>query len=292
MTYIDNIRFLGDAALTCYKSFKDAAMQCRVTIDDASYACSNEYTFLGVCYKHIRDRVSTCVAMKSLMKLSAFRYEMFPTLTLREVMRWISLMIWVARITSISLSLFYYPLKFLRKRVSAGHELDECANVWESIKAPWWNLHRLLLTNKPKERLAGVERIVENEITIFSDSSLSGWGVMIILPDQRIMFDCGSWNILEHINTLEARALVRALTFLKRLLESDENKKYKNIRLRIFVDNTTVLYGINNEHSRNFSLNVCIQHVEQIIGGIPQCISFQVEYVPSARNIADILTRL
>ena len=142
---------------------------------------------------------------------------------------------------------------------------------WSSAFCAAVEITALLVSNPPRQCAAPV-----HTITAFSDASLKGWGVVILQPSS-INVLAGKWNEIEDIAVLEARAFLRTIQALPH--------QERRCRLRMMVDNTTVVGSIRRTRCANFVVN-------KIVGealGLAREKGYVVEteYVKSIDNIAD-----
>lgn len=253
---------------------------------EQTHRLASSYLFLGVFYTHSPGFVSTAIGERSLKKLKFFDSQDFDdeAFTLRCAMRWFSLLLWGARILGMELCSMYHLLKFFRRRASIAFPLDRNPLVWPCLRSFWRTLHANICRNMPFQRRALFAQTSHTTVTLFSDSSLDGWGVILIINNKRFLCDCGKWNVSEPIMILEARALLRGLRFLETL-------GLDNIILHIKVDNTSLYHSIQNAHSRNFLLNhlsgLILQHVRNL-----SIISWTISWVETTRMIADAASRI
>ena len=165
----------------------------------------------------------------------------------------------------------------------ANHNLDAPARTWECVIPgimDWTHEAQ----SKTQRKLA--EMSVE-PWTVFSDSCLSGYGVIVVPPAAQlytggILVCAGKWHYDEHINVLEARACkigIEALPWQQEVTP-----------LNIIVDNTALLGSGRKTRSIGYALN-------KVVGKIHECATdrrYEIakwKYIGSRDNPADAPSR-
>ena len=203
--------------------------------------------------------------------------------TLREVMKCTSLLMYASAVTGTNKAEFYWVMKFMRRRASEQALLDEAAAIWPSVQALWRCWAELELQAPPRIWHKSEQM---GTATMYTDASLDGWGAICFRGDGSLAIRAGKWS--EHdirqattngnlnINVLEALAVCRAF-------ESIEFSEAVHLK----VDNTSVVHRLPKGFSKSFQLNLILGQLHQFNSRI-----IDITYVESAKNIADKLSRL
>lgn len=184
-------------------------------------------------------------------------------------------------VNGLNMADFYYPLKFLRRRI--GQPLDHPAHIWPSTIECWQALVNKQIVAGP--RVCKAQEAAAGAL-LFTDASTQGMGGILVTGD-RIHVTARSWSSRErrlHINILEAAALAFSLSSFVQKLETVET-------LKIRVDNTSLLANIqrNKCPPRSFIFAQRIRDIQESPhwGKVVEC-----DYIASAKNPADWLSRL
>lgn len=281
--YIDNIRFAGEAGVCedAWRFFRGRAESAGLTFEVVT-AWSPVYTFLGILYNHNEKtvRLGPKAQKKLALRLHEIETGVFQQWLMQDIVSVFGILIWGSTVLALCPAPYYWVYKFLRRRSSLT--LTTTADVWPSITT--------LLKQWIRAVSSGTNFVSRNcninqTVYVFSDASLDGYGV-VVYAGNKIYITAGAFNRLEHINILEARAWMHAITFV--LLVLGEKAITTHIQFRI--DNTSVIFAQDNGRSSNFFLNVIISRLQPMLRA---CFaSFGVDYVKSCNNHADIFSRL
>ena len=115
--------------------------------------------------------------------------------------------------------------------------------------------------------------------SLWTDASTHGWGALL----QPSLTGSGEWSPTEralHVNVLELRAVLRALTFFD----------LRHLSLRIYTDNESVRYTLAACRTKSLTLR---QELIALLSALQaRDLTFQVLRVPTALNVvADALSR-
>ena len=282
--YIDNIRFTGsyDSCVKCLEKLKEISSELNVTIDEkqtSEYAQS--YEFLGINYNHT-DKTISC-GDRTLKKLLWMESDWadWRNWTLRLAMRAIGFMIWENRIIGIGLCEFYTTIKFLRRRASST-KLDEPCHLWNSAAQQLWSWWRIAVQKRTRHWNTST---CQQKATLYTDAALSGYGVVLQDADGNVHIIAARWRKLENIMILEARALLKGLSFTSEKMGDMAEKTC----LVVKIDNTSVIASCEKQLSANFILNKIVRDVQK------ECKKFgltDISYIRTSDNPADLPSRI
>lgn len=289
LPYIDNVRFAGnlDQCNQAWTYFNSRALSVSLQFEIQS-EWSAEYTFLGIHYTHGSEKTSPKITLgeKAQKKLAFWATKVSNEaahFSMGDIVSLFGLLQWGTTVLQLLPAPFYYILKFLRRR--GNKQLDDPANVWPSI-IPLFHFWISSLANK--NRPLNQVKDATQDIYVFTDASLEGFGVVVYFRNQ-IHISAGIFSRLEPIHVLEARAWLSGLKFVSRILENSQTQS-QQIRCHFKIDNTSIIHAHERGRSTNFILN-------QIIGQLHPTLrtmfaDFSVSYVRSIDNHADLFSRL
>lgn len=283
-THIDNVRFVGtpDAVMRSWELFVSLAKSINMAMDPFDCTPTTLYTFLGVQFSH-SNHVAVQLAQKSWSKLLAWQGTPLHEITLREAMMLFGQCVWARRVKQKSLADLYWILKFLRRKASIDACLDCPANIWNSTVTQWLAMYSDALKNEPTIWEANDHHEARETFHLYSDASLTGWGVVVFHTSGNISVSAGTWKRHEQIHILEARALRYGLKFFLRLAP-----EISNAHVRVWVDNTSLLGAIAKGHSRSFLLNVVVLHIQEEMRHLhARKVTVEFDYVHTSANFAD-----
>lgn len=229
----------------------------------------------GVVFQSSGSIKTAKISAKTQQKLTEALRHIHRSPTLADVLSIFGVCQYASRVHRLPLFPFYHIYKFIRRRSrlisSAELSLNDNARIWPSIVGLWevW-IGEVLRTFRTPLSTSCPYHIV-------SDASNSGWGAVIFPPSGTPFAVAGSWAPTMstlHINAKELLALTLATTHVPR-----------GEKLKLFLDNTSAIAAINNSRSRSFTLNNLLKNL------LPYYEIASVDYVPSANNIADGLSR-
>jgi hypothetical protein len=294
--YLDNIRILAntkealeDALRYLFELARKLKIEVNETFEEALKMDHQRYEFLGIYFDH--GTKTTSLSDKTKRKISTIEHTVIDeTTTLRQIMRWTSLLMYASGVTGSNRAWVYWIFKFLRRRANEQALLDAPARVWPSIQTMWSAWARMELRGEPRR---WHEQVEQKTALIYTDASQDGWGAMIFLGDGRLCIRAGRWTPKEqeqagvttvgtwNINVLEAMAVRKAL----------ETTAFDvGTKVKLVVDNTSVLHRLPKGFSKSFALNTVLGHIHTLLQG--KVVIESIEYVESARNMADALSRL
>lgn len=290
--YVDNVRFThADVAelRRAHGNWVALSTWAGITVDDEGRTFSpvTDYIFLGVRCIHAKPQTVPAVALapKALKKIEQWRLRMETpeSTTLRTILQIIGQCVWASRVLAIPMAPMYYLFKFVRRRVSMEWSLDAPAEPWRCV-GPLLKTWLRMAASTHTRQLAKSEN---GQWTLFSDSCLSGYGV-ILMPPPALQYKytaaviAGPWRIREHINILEARACkigVDALPF-----------QNESTSVEIVVDNTALLGSGRKTRSNSYVLNGIVGAIHTSVHERNFMIS-RWRYIASALNPADAPSR-
>lgn len=296
--YIDNVAFAGEEhetalverrlremcewiGITLNDQVSSGTKQLELNSPSESLSVSpflSSHDFLGIRFNHSTHTVSLSGKTQRKLEDITALWEN-DQLSIRDVLRTAGLLVWACRILAINLGRLYYVFKFLRRRKQLA--LDDNAYVWQSLRACVKQLCKNILHKGLEGR--DVKHPQETDCyVVFSDASESGYGVVGIPPDGRPWILAGRFNHREYIGILEARAAQKAVQALP----------YAPVptRLILYIDNTSLAYGIEKGISRNFLMNVIVMAVREEAQRKNWIL--EVRWIPSEFNLADIPSRI
>jgi hypothetical protein len=271
--YIDNLAIKGAEryATSAMTRFRISAVAAGVTIGVPIPQWTREYNFLGVHINHVDKTVSLTPKTVSKLEVIASVLATHPEqVTLELLLKHLGLWVWAASVLGQIKASWYPLLKFVRRRVNSLR-MDQCVRWWSSAYLAAVAVTDLLVSNPPRQCATPV-----HEITAFSDSSLIGWGVVILYLSS-INVLAGKWHRVEDIAVLEARAFLRTI----RALPHQECL----CLLHMMVDNTTVVGSIRRTRCANFTVNGIVGEALGLAREKGYVV--ETEYVESINNIAD-----
>ena len=295
--YIDNVRLLcnhlptlQDAMTYLFEVCKDMRIEINEKLDDVLITDPQHYEFLGVVYDHVK--ATTCLNARTKEKLTHIASTIAsPEVPLRQVMRCSSLLQYAATINGTNKGCMYHLYKFMRRRASEGAFLDAAAHIWPCIQSHWaiWAKAEQTAPVRVWRRRTSGATMTRGHL--YTDASNDGWGAILFHEDGRMSIRGAKWTQAElekagynsqgnpNINVLEAMAVRAAL----------DTMDLREMSITLFVDNTSVSYRLPKGTSKSFRLNTILTqlHDHRFFSNITHIL-----YVPSASNMADMISRL
>lgn len=283
---IDNLRLVSDdmMALTrAWAALLSCAQEVNITVGEKNLPGVFPYTYLGMTFfVDDHDNVKVRIADKSRAKIEKAALSLADPLLGIDILAIFGLSIWAATVTDSALSPLYYIIKFVRRIQSRGN-LEELANIWPSLILPWrtWLNTTASLSHSKHKAPTGI-------VTVYSDASDSGWGVVITdLPPHALTTIGGPWTEAEGALSVNVRELI-AFKIALRILTSRTLGTPFSIIARI--DNTSAIAWINKRRSPIFHANTITADIWQILENANLTL-LSVDYVKSSQNLADAPSR-
>ena len=177
----------------------------------------------------------------------------------------------------VHLSGIYTTLKFLRRH--GKKDVDDSVNVWPCVQQNLNFAIAHVLACGPVDL-----RIPVGPTTVlYTDACKSGWGVVVITADGKMLVDAGRFEHDEDIQILEARALLRGV---QRLPKVDFRQK-----VEIRIDNSSLSGGLVRGHHRNFTMNGLTEKIRNVLSMMNYELT-QITWIDSLSNIADYPSRI
>lgn len=276
--FVDNIRFCErtqtketavDSCSTIMRSLKSTLTHLNITWNERDTKISQSYDFLGVTFDHESSSVRVG---RSKDRLIATR-ETIDSWTLEEMESTFAKCIWGSRILNLKLAKFYHIFKFVRRRLQGQFPGTDQAKVWPSIKALWKSWISECCEG---QRLIIEDRHDEDILNLFTDASEFGWGA-VLFSKRGVYVAAGRWSRYfqtKSINVKETQAVV----FGREAMIPDAT------RWKLFIDNTSALYGIKKGRSKVFSINAILKRIDTTF-------LVSAEYIKSNDNPSDCWSR-
>lgn len=280
--YIDNVRVTGNdlpqvdmIVSIIFELAQTFKIVINESLEEVLSSNPTKYEFLGVQFDH--GNQTTALGSKTRSKLLELLQTSFwlQDPTIETCLHAFGLLQYASMINRSPKADYYYIFKFLRRRV--GERLAARAQIWPSTFELWhqWLYNEL----NCKDRSWKIAPPKTNQITLFTDASSYGYGC-VALHSEGMWIHAGRWShwwASQHINVLEASALLRGLDWL-------EDKSVDDTSITVRIDNTSVLYCTQKTWSRSWLLNETIGQIQS--HSLWPCVT-GVTYVKSEDNLAD-----
>ena len=166
--------------------------------------------------------------------------------------------VWATIVTGTPLGELYHVIKFIRR--IQRRNMNDVVSIWPSIRKRWSDA----LVKMTTLRFRSGWRKPNAHVTMFTDASLSGWGVVIFnYSDVPIRIFAGKWSETEKresINVLELRALRIGVRTLASIKSSDEV-----LSVQTFIDNTSAMSWVKRKRAARYSTNQLALEVDDIM---------------------------
>jgi hypothetical protein len=289
--YIDNSRFVG--VMQCLEPaatlFVAKAKSWGLYLNQVPTEQAVRYVFLGIEFDHVQQTVALSPAQRQKMLDTTVPYGA----TLRDILRIVGSLVFASKVMDVALAHGYHIFKFLRRRIHAaeiqGEGLDVDSYPWKCVTsavAAWRD--RILFKRLRQVRSATVTT-KSNTWTMFTDASLNGWGVTVCYKEVHIAAGYGQFVQDEPICVLEARALLYGISFMVGAVLKETQRSN---HCYCFIDNTVLLGALHKTWSKNYHMNAVLQNIQREMSRVAGVTTFTFEYVPSAANLADTLSRI
>lgn len=283
---IDNLRLCSDNLHALWAAWHQLLAICDslgATIGDINappMTTQSPYTYLGMLFSTINRMSSVELSAKSNIKVmrAISLIESRCDMLVVDAIALFGQTVWAATVTDYPLGNFYYVIKFIRR--IQRRSMHDTIRIWESIIDPWTShLRKIMSTKFHAQEKPNVK------VTMFTDASESGYGIVILdFGDRPIRIFGGRWTDEEKllsINLLELKAFRIGIRILTKLKSCDDI-----ISLAGFIDNTTARAWTLKRRAPSFTANEVSM---QIDGELKQSkiILESLDYVNTLRNIAD-----
>ena len=297
--WIDNIRIVDSPTFEAdVDSIFSRAAALNLVINESRESVKplSSYDFLGVRYNHSSGTIA--IAAKTLQKIFQVRSTLstsksFAALDQQQALEIFGLFLWSDHIVraEINRSDFYYIFKNLRRIAQSiqqrGAPSKQPGALWASTFTTWKQWANLLARNRP-QKVLGAATVSSQRVTIYTDASLSGWGVVIFVGHSKspsvIAGDWPSWvkNKNPTINELEIAAIVNMaiVTELK-----------PGTMIDLYCDNTTAIAGVKKGILRNFHESNALMELAHVFNEKKWGIN-SIQYVNTKDNPADYFSRI
>ncbi|KAK7200013.1 Reverse transcriptase-like [Novymonas esmeraldas] len=183
-----------------------------------------------------------------------------------------------AAILGIRLFRYYMFLKFVRRKLSALNRGATSPSTRAQM-TPYVERFAddLLQVLRRNEARSVPRRGVEPSATLVTDASLQGWGAVLFMDAGPVLIAGARWpETPGMIMQAEARAVRLGLLAFRTHIPR---------RLRILIDNTSVLGAVRRGISKSGALAVELQEVDHVLreGGVEA----EYRYIRSENNVAD-----
>ena len=184
------------------------------------------------------------------------------------------LLFYAAQVLRAPVWKWYYPIKLYSRRLSSNWPDSSAARVWPCCLPQLNDWFDFLLCNEP---VTPPQPGLVPSLTIFTDSSDHGWGVVIIDETTgRIIIRGGKFQNSDHINIKEAVAWRFSIDIVRELFSP-----FPSV-ISWYIDNTSALGAIRKGRSPAFALNKVIAEARN---SIPSTTTFTISYIPSHLNL-------
>ena len=281
--YIDNLRFSGPneavlraAAIELYKICDELGVTINEEMEQALRHC-HVYEFLGIMYNH--EAKQTWLGNRIRDKIASLPIPPDgSSTTIGQFLSIYGILSYAASAMRMCRASFYWATKFLRRRV--GRPLEELCTPWTSCLRNLRTWRDRLLQTPP---ITHSHTNLGETAVIYTDASDSGHGAVMMTTLGRTQIIANRWSDRDrkcHINVKEAMAVKSALETLDCSGISE---------IKLFIDNTSVIYGVIKGDSRSYELASIIEE----IWSLPAWnLVTLVQYVASKENHADLPSRL
>jgi hypothetical protein len=281
-TFVDNVRFMDDTADTLSRvavRFREVCTEAGVSLNTEECNIPHQDgIFLGVHFDYALG--TSGLTDKTRKKLRRARMNLFePQANISDVFQAFGLLFFASSVVGYNLSTKYHIFKFYRRKAhafsSGAVRLTDPAFLWNCIKkelGTWFSeLDDVLLLQRLRSPSNGF-------VSLFSDASKSGAGATVFTENGHVWVWSRPWSALEasrHITELEALACHEAISYFRGILQGK--------KVRIYVDNTSVLGAATRGYSPSFHFNKYIGPLYSLLKEL----SATLNYIRSDQNPAD-----
>ena len=284
---IDNLRLCSDNLHALWAAWHELIALCShlgATIGESNpppMTAPTPYTYLGMLFSIIDDvpQVELSSRSKTKMMKAASIVSSTTPVTVVDAIALFGQTVWATIVTGTPLGELYHVIKFIRR--IQRRKMNDLVSIWPSIRKRWSEA----LVKMTSLRFKSGFRKPNAHVTMFTDASLSGWGVVIFnYGDCPIRIFAGKWSETEKresINVLELRALRIGVRILASIKSPDEV-----LSVQIFIDNTSAMSWVKRKRAARYSTNQLALEVDDIMKQHLIQLS-SICYIESARNFAD-----
>jgi len=294
--HVDNVRYLHRNPFYVQEAMTRFLTNCEFVNATVNMDADIMPHTFGTSFGVVHDYHNNLAALteKHLRKIAQAREDIKGDLTVRRACEIMGMLFYGSTVLKVKLANYYFPIKWYRRiahdfeRGTRGGQpfgLDSIVSVWPSISKKFDMWLSRLGNNAPTSH-----EKTDPTITLFCDASKAGCGAVLIdgvCPSYRQYGEALTkdeysdiWDKNDEakaISLLETKAAAKAIRYFR------EHLVGKSVRL--YIDNTSLIGALNKTHSKSFALN------EELLRLIKEMeltgASFDVQYVPTGRNLAD-----
>lgn len=277
--WVDGVRAAGSEAIVKkYEEWLDkSAAETHITWNEKDNCTGAKYTFIGVQFDHSAKTVCSKEKCVNRIRTSPIRADM----SIGEAEALCGRLRHVSAICGIDIGEHWLFLKILRRRLSAlNHQRSTRSASAELPPSAMTDLQRWVDECKanPVRHISATQ--YDDRWLMYTDSSLSGWGAVLINKRTgEVRVAGGRWATAPpNINPAEVRAVTNGVRAFGHLF-------LPNSIVDALVDNTSTIAGYAKGESKTFDMNA--EQLELTAELKQISVTLRMRYVASKLNLAD-----
>lgn len=280
-TCVDNIRYAG-SPLDLERAQTEFLQRSHYVgaVLNPSAGIQHEYAFLGEVYNH-KEKTRRCT--DKVVKKAIFAQEMVRRgrLTVRQLFAIFGLLLWSAGTLAIPLAQFHSTFRFIASLHQ--HDLHKSVPVPQSVQTQLSAWATLASTNKPVPVFNTASADLP-ELTLFTDASVHGWGVVAVRADGCVTSIGERWTVPERINYQVHSSVVAEPLAIRKAVARFVTQDMKHVK--ILSDHAGFVFAGQKGIGKTLSYNTVLQELQAHCGT-----HFSFEHIPGTSNPADIYSR-
>jgi hypothetical protein len=238
---------------------------------------AQSYDFIGVRFDHTSSTVR--VADKTASKIPN---SCPSSISPRDLEQLIGRLLFAGSVAALPIAKFYFALKWCRRILNRANRTSD----WSTEVSPSPSVTRLLTTWCEQAVTSRTWHKNNDGGTyhLFTDSTLTGWGAVVITPNNAVFATGGNFNKhFSSINAAECQAVQLGVEAFFNLLKSSTT-------LRLVVDNTSTSSDLISGKSNSSELAAAVSNTVDALQAL-KGVHISLSYVKSQENPADLPSR-
>ena len=286
--WIDNVLYSGtlNKVRESAAAFRSRIAEANATLNEKeSRDACKKLDFIGMSLDFEAKTID--LSPKNKKKVHDLNFDVGSRIKIGDLETATARLMYASSILGVHIAKYYFAIKFLRRKLSELNRETALRSDTVTIPASSLDAYRRWHNEIKSSSARKVPNLRgKRSFTLWTDASTTGWGAVLVDDvTQQVFIVAGRWSSedsLAHINVLEARALLLALSKFEMISDSVVQPR---------IDNTSVVFSVKKGTSKSADLSIEIDNIDRIAKR--KCIYLKEPiFIRSADNLADYWSRL